>query len=47
MDRELLPIKQTKASMARRKKISEMNPKDPVHCHYPKVKGDHGHSHSH
>ena len=24
LDRELLPIKQTKASMARRKKISEM-----------------------
>ena len=46
LERELLPIKETKASIARKRKISEMNPKDPVHCHYPKNKGDHdGHDH--
>ena len=41
LERELLPIKETKASIARRRKISEMNPKDPVHCHYPKNKDHH------
>ena len=42
LERELLPIKETKASIARKRKISEMNPKDPVHCHYPKNQ-DHDH----
>ena len=37
-------LQETKASIARKKKISEMNPKDPVHCHYPKNK-DHDHDH--
>ena len=44
LERELLPIKETKASIARKRKISEMNPKDPVHCHYPRNK-DHDHDH--
>ena len=48
LERELLPIKETKASLARKRKISEMNPKDPVHCHYPKNKeNDHHHHHDH
>ena len=38
----LLIFQETKASIARARKISEMNPKDPVHCHYPKNK-DHDH----
>ena len=37
LERELLPIKETKASMARKRKISQMNTgKGHVHCHYPK-----------
>lgn len=37
LEKELLPIKQTKASMARKRKISQMNTgKGHVHCHYPK-----------
>ena len=47
LEAELLPIRETKASIARKKKISEDNPKDPVHCHYPKNKNDHDHGHSH
>ena len=45
LERELLPIKETKASIARKRKISEMNPKDPVHCHYPKNSHHHDHDH--
>ena len=37
LEKELLPIKQTKASMARKRKIYQMNTgKGHVHCHYPK-----------
>ena len=31
---EEIPVRETKASIARKRKISEMNPRDPVHCHY-------------
>ena len=40
-------LQETKASIARKKKISEMNPKDPVHCHYPKNKEHDHHDHDH
>ena len=37
LEKELLPIKETKASIARKRKISQMNSGKPhVHCHYPK-----------
>lgn len=37
LEKELLPIKETKASMARKRKISQMHSgKGHVHCHYPK-----------
>ena len=44
LESENLPIRETKASIARKRKITEMNPKDPVHCHYPKNK-EHDHEH--
>ena len=45
LERELLPIKETKASIAKKRKISEMIPKDPIHCHYPKNSHHHDHDH--
>ena len=40
---EEIPVRETKASIARKRKISEMNPPDPVHCHYQRNKENHQH----
>ena len=42
---EEIPVRETKASIARKRKISEMNPPDPVHCHYQRNKENHQHEH--